>query len=380
MKYKNPIRIVLALVAVTTIAIVVGAGPRDAEWKKVNEAVNKGLPKTAIELLQPIIDQAIRDKAYPEAIKAIAKKIALEGNIQGNKPEEKITRMQAEVEKAPAEMKPMMEALLANWYWHFFQQNRYRFMHRTMTGESPGGDIMTWDLPRILGEIDKQFVKALSHEKELKATPIATYDALLEKGSVSDNYRPTLYDFVVHDALAFYSTPEQAGSKADDTFELLATMPIFAPANEFRKWEINTTDAESRIVKAIKLYQQLLQFHEKDTDQSAYLDADLLRLHFGYQTAFGDEKKATYKAVLKQFADKNAKHELSSQALYDLAVVMQSEGDLVEAHRLAQQGEKAFPKSVGGIQCFNLIWQIEMPAIGISTERSLEQADGRHQR
>ena len=33
-----------------------------------------------------------------------------------------------------------------------------------------------------------------------KSTPIATYDALLEKGSMPDAYRPTLYDFVAFDA------------------------------------------------------------------------------------------------------------------------------------------------------------------------------------
>ncbi len=69
-------------------------------WKKVAEADHKGLPRTAIKELEPIIEAAIKDKNYPEAIKAIAKKIALEGNIQGNKPEEKITRMQAEIARA----------------------------------------------------------------------------------------------------------------------------------------------------------------------------------------------------------------------------------------------------------------------------------------
>ena len=73
---------------------------REALWKKVDEAVSKGLPKTAIEALQPIIDSALKDKAYPEAIKAIAKRIALEGQIQGNKPEERLTRLAAEIAKA----------------------------------------------------------------------------------------------------------------------------------------------------------------------------------------------------------------------------------------------------------------------------------------
>ena len=38
-------------------------------WKKVDDAVQKGLPKSAIEALSPIVDAAIADKAYSEAIK-----------------------------------------------------------------------------------------------------------------------------------------------------------------------------------------------------------------------------------------------------------------------------------------------------------------------
>ena len=103
----------------------------------MDEAVNKGLPKTAIQELEPIIAAALKDKDYPEAIRAIAKKIALEGNIQGNKPEERITRMKAEIAKAPKEMTPMMDAILAHWYWHYFQQNRWRFVQRTADGRRP---------------------------------------------------------------------------------------------------------------------------------------------------------------------------------------------------------------------------------------------------
>ena len=89
------------------------AGPRDAQWKQVEEAIKKGLPKTAITNLEPIIQGALKDKAYAEAVKAIGQKIALEGNIQGNKPEEKITRLEAEIAKAPKEMVPLLDTLLA---------------------------------------------------------------------------------------------------------------------------------------------------------------------------------------------------------------------------------------------------------------------------
>src|SRR5213080_1096391 len=119
---------VVALIILNMTALSVIAGPRDAQWKKVEEAIKQGLPKTAITNLEPIIVGAMKDKAYAEAVKAIGQKIALEGNIQGNKPEEKIVRLEAEIAKAPKEMVPVLNTLLADWYWHYFQQNKWRFM------------------------------------------------------------------------------------------------------------------------------------------------------------------------------------------------------------------------------------------------------------
>jgi len=194
---------IVALLLVNMAALSVFAGPRDAQWKKVEEAIKQGLPKTAITNLEPIIQGAMKDRAYAEAVKAIGQRIALEGNIQGNKPEEKIVRLEAEIAKAPKEMAPVLDTLLADWYWHYFQQNKWRFMQRTATAQQPGKDFTTWDLPRLFAEIDKQFQKALAAEKILKATPVTAWNDLLQKGTMPDSLRPTLYDFIVHEALEF---------------------------------------------------------------------------------------------------------------------------------------------------------------------------------
>jgi uncharacterized protein YfaS (alpha-2-macroglobulin family) len=359
----------LSLLAVLFMTSTSFAGPRDDLWKQVDEAVQKGLPQTAIERLEPIIAGAIKDKSYAEAIKAIGRKIALEGNIQGNKPEEKIVRLQQEIAKAPAEMVPMMEAVLAHWYWHYFQQNRWRFMQRTATDQSPGEDFTTWDLPRIFAEIDKQFAKALAAEDKLKTTPVGDYDDLLDKGNVPDTYRPTLFDFVAHEALRFYSSGEQAAAKPQDSFDLMADSPVFSDVADFCGWQVETTDETSPLVKAIRLYQNLLKFHQKDEDTTALIDADLNRLEFGFNKAFGEEKNDRYKAALKKFTDKWGDHEIAARALHNWASVLHDEGELVEARRLAERGMNAFPETVGGRRCFNLIQQIEAKSSQISTER-----------
>jgi hypothetical protein len=238
------------------------AGKRDALWNEVEDAASKGLPKTAVEKLGAIKAGALTDKAWPEAIKAVARRIVFEAQIQGAKPEEKIARMEVEIAKAPAEMQPVMQAILANWYWEYFQQNRWRFMRRTAVGSIPGidepgapaaegaeakpaKDFTTWDLPRLFAEIDRQFTKALSAEAELKKIAVASFDELLVKGTVPDSYRPTLFDFLAHEALAFYASGEQAAAKAEDQFEIAADGPMFGTTEEFLKW--NVADPASQV-------------------------------------------------------------------------------------------------------------------------------------
>jgi len=340
-----------------------------AHWKAYDAALKKGLPKTAITHLEPIIKETLAKKQYAEAIKAIGKKIALEGNIQGNKPQEKIRRLEAEIAKAPKEMVPVMDAILANWCWHYFQQNRWRFLQRTRTGAAPGKDFETWDLPRIFSEIDKQFTKALAGKAVLQKTPVAKYDELLNKGSQPDAYRPTMYDFLVYNALQFYSSGEQAGAKASDAFELSAKDPVFDSAEKFMAWKIQTTDNESRTVKALELFQDLLRFHQNDKDKSAFIDADLARINFGQNKSFGEEKNTRYRGTLEGFIKRWADHRISSRARFHLASNLNQEGDKVKAHRIAGQGRDAFPKSPGGAMCHNLINQIEAKSSQITVER-----------
>jgi len=359
----------LKTAALITASVAIVSTAVALDWKKVYEARDKGLPKTAIEELRPIIADAMKNKRHAEAIKAICTKIAFEGNIEGNKPEEKITRLETEIATAPAEMKPMMQAVLANWYWHYFQQNRRRFQQRTQTAEAPGKDFTTWDLPRILAEIDRHFTAALANGKELKGTPVEQFNDLLEKGSVPDAYRPTMFDFLAHEALEFYQAAEQGAAKAEDEFEIAAESPVFGSRAAFVQWKPGATDTVSPKLKAVLLYQNLITFHEKDADKTALIDADLWRLAFAKNQAVGPEVNDRCKAALKRFVDEWADHEISARALFAWAGVFQSENELVEAHKLAKRGADVFPKSYGGVQCHNLIQQLEAKQVTINTER-----------
>ena len=242
-------------------------------------------------------------------------------------------------------------------------------MQRTATATAPGTDFTTWDLPRLFAEIDKHFQSALASPGLLKKTPVSTYDALLEKGALPDSYRPTLYDFLANEALKFYTSGEQAAAKPEDAFEIAADVPIFGNSETFLGWNPDTTDLDSPKLKAIRLYQELLRFHQNDRDLSAFLDADIGRLVYAHNVAFGETKSARFKDALKAVADKWADHELSALAIYHWARTLQQEDSLVEARSTAQRGANAHRDSAGGKLCRNLIAEIEAKSANIMTER-----------
>jgi hypothetical protein len=342
---------------------------RKTMWKQVQESVSQGLPKTAAEKLQSIYDGAMKDKAFPEATKAIAYKIVLEGQIEGGNPAESIQRMQSAIDTAPVEMKPMMHALQGSWYWAYFQQHRWQFANRTATATAPGDDFTTWDLARLFQEIDKHYAEALKDAKTLQAIPIASWDDLLDKGNVPVAYRPTLFDFLAFHAIEFYASGEQAGSLRQEAFEIDGSSPALGTVDEFLTWQPETKDQQSPKLKGIRLLQSLLAFHRIDTDPTAFLEADLTRLRFVYNLAVGEEKSDRYQAALKRFADQYAKHELSARARARWAELLVAAQDRVTAREIAIQGKNAFPESVGGTECHNIIVEIEQPSASIQTER-----------
>ena len=176
-------RLAWGIIALLTLATSLTAGPRDAQWREVEDARHKGLPKTAIEKLEVIIRGSMADRADAEAIKAIGLKIALEAEIQGNKAEEKILRMQAESESAPAEDEASDGGDPRALVLAVFPGEPLAVHAADADRGLAGTGHPNLDLARILAEIDRHFTAALANEGVLKATPVADYNDLLRKGS-----------------------------------------------------------------------------------------------------------------------------------------------------------------------------------------------------
>ena len=343
------------------------AAPRDAAWNQVKQHLGKDLPKSAVAVLKTIDQQARAEKAWPEAVRATAQRVLLDGRIaEGKDAIGRITGMDAELATAPAEMHPMLQALQALWLWEYFYQNRWQFMQRTQTAAKPGGDIQTWDLKRILAEIDGRFNTALTNREALRKTPIGDYDMLISKGTAPDALRPTLYDFLVHQILSFYTTEEQVNAAAEDAFTFDNNSPAFGTTAEFLAWQPPSTDEKSWKLKAIKLYQELLAFHQADV--SPRIHVDLQRLGWAKDAVTGEHADKRLEERLREIIQAAEGNELQSLARANLAHLLIGQKRMTEARAIAIAGRDAFPESAFRAMCVNAIEAVEQKECTVSTE------------
>jgi uncharacterized protein YfaS (alpha-2-macroglobulin family) len=344
-----------------------GAATREEQWKQVEEDMNKDLPKSAITKLEAIDASARADKAWAEAIRATAQRIMMQGRIEeGERPTAAIELMQKAIVDSPAEMKPMLELINALWLWSYFQENEWSFRERSPDAGPVGDDIKTWDLRRILSEIDKGFQKALAQADELKKIPVAEFGKLYKKGTLSDELRPTVYDLVAHEVISYYAADQLATVEAEDAFSFLVDSPAFGTMEEFLAWTPEGGDAASNQRRAIVLYQQLLRFHQNNA--VARMHVNLERLEWAKNAVSGGDTAVVMEKRLRECVELSAGQDQQAMVRALLADHLVKQKRMVEALEVAKAGGETGNSKLYRDLCFAIVDRILAPEISLHTE------------
>jgi hypothetical protein len=316
-------------------------------------------------------------KAAPaELARDIATRVITDTRDRPGDDPERLILLAAAIEKAPAEARAVLEAIRANWTWAFFMNNRWRFAQRTGGGATADdlASIASWDLPKIVGEIRARFAAAIAQKDAIQKLSVAEWNAVIEPGTMPDAYRPTVWDVIVRDALAFAESGERGLVDPEDAFELSADGPALGTRDEFLAWRPDedpaVTDRDSPLVQAAGHYRSLLEFHKPDADRTAVLAADLDRILWAAGHAVGDDVGARRQAALEAFIARAGDHETAAMARFHLASVVREQGDLVEARAIATKAVEQHPQSPGARLCKNLIAEVEGKALAVFVERT----------
>ena len=117
-----------------------------AAWHKVDSLEQQGLTRSALEVVEEIYSAAKKDNNQPQFIKSIFYKLKYGNYIEEDSHIKIINDVKAEIDSASFPANAILQSILANIYWQYYQNNRWRFQQRTETVNFDNEDFQTWDL------------------------------------------------------------------------------------------------------------------------------------------------------------------------------------------------------------------------------------------
>jgi len=353
-------------------------------WKQVEAFEREELPKSALQIVEQIEALAIKDQNQTQQIKTLLFKSKFALILEEDAQLKIVNSFKTAISNKPAPIKNVLENMLATIYWQYFQQNRYRFYNRTKVADKTvATDFRTWDLQTLFNEIQLHYQQSLKNKELLQQEDLTDYSSILNEQTDSKRYRPTLYDLLAHNALEFYQTHENSITKPAYKFEI-DDEAYLSDSKTFSKLELRSKDSTSLELQALKIYQDLIQFHLKNNQLEALTDVNILRYNFVEQHATFQNKDSLFIEAYKTEAERIKTHEASGLYQFEIANLYYQQGQeyqsgtnktnrwkIKDAEQLCNSIIKRFPKSRAAEKSNILLEQIHQESLSILSESYL---------
>ncbi len=169
----------------------------DKLWKKVTSFEQKSLPKSALKVVDKIYKKAQKEQNTSQMVKSFLYQSKYTMILEEDAMLKIVQRIKTQIDRAKFPAKNIFENVLANMYWQYFQQNRWRFYDRTNTkNKVDTTDFRTWDLRTLFNEIHLYFQKSLENAEQLQQFSLEKIKSLLIIEKEAKKYQPTLFDFL----------------------------------------------------------------------------------------------------------------------------------------------------------------------------------------
>ncbi|MBL7747480.1 MAG: alpha-2-macroglobulin, partial [Chitinophagaceae bacterium] len=352
----------------------------EQEWKRVETLAKKNRPGSAYKEAQNIYELAKKEQQDVQAVKAL---VYMSGLLSENREQNKlfsIREIEKELINSPEPIRSILKSLLAEVYWGYFQEIRWKLYSRSKTENYKSYDPDTWNADDFHHKIGELYQTSLQNEKILQSASLDIYDPILVKGNARV-LRPTLFDLLAHRAFEYFRNDERDITKPGYALDLdLAT--AFAPAEEFTLRILNSQDSITEQHPALVILRKLLLFHLTDENPAALIDADIKRIEFVNSRSIHPNVSQFYYSALERIVNAYENHPAAAQAWYLMAKVHERSASLWKpfgdtAHRYDKVKAKDICEKVlyqqrvseGSVNCENLLNTMSQRSIQFSIEK-----------
>ncbi|WP_462264685.1 alpha-2-macroglobulin family protein [Mucilaginibacter sp.] len=333
---------------------------------RIDSLASAGLPKSALNEVTRLDQLARKRQDAPEIIRAVIYRTTFQSYLEENALAAIITTLNNDVKRSSYPVRPVLQSLLAEMYWKYYQQNRWQINQRT-TLDKPDPDFTRWDLRTLIAETSRLYKSSLQEADHEQQTPLSILDGVLAGDQGTRYLRPTLYDLLVHRAFDFYLAEEPALPLPRLPFRLTDAR-LFGDSRAFVDLAITTTDTASTYYQGLRYLQQVTAFHLRQGHREAVADLDLKRLEFLQGKATLPGKDSLYLQALRQTEATFADKPLSADALVLIGRYHQRKDSLRTAMAYLRRAAARYPESLGGRNAAIAITEIEQQDLLVTLE------------
>jgi hypothetical protein len=305
---------------------------QDTTWARIDTLEKQGLYRSAWDVVNHLYTTAVHQGDKQTEIKALIYQLKYRQRLDEGSEEANLRQVDSLLQKATGVPRAILQSMLAEMYLRYAQANRYRLLERLPLAGAQSADVSTWALQDLYRRITSLYEASLSDAERLKKIPLAQLQVIVDTGKNTLSTQPTLFDLLAHRALSYYQEDPQAALAPAARF--LIDQPIaLADADQFVHWQPEGNDTTTLALKAIRLYQELIQWHSSDSDPSARTAADLDRLQYMYAHAILPGKDTLYRDALTALHRKALPKAIADEVAYQLAQWYWSEGSQYDAYQ-----------------------------------------------
>jgi uncharacterized protein YfaS (alpha-2-macroglobulin family) len=368
---KNELMSKFPILGLLVLSLCIWAGPQqaksqttmsqryEAEWKEIDSLEAQGLPQSALSKVEALYVRIKKGTEPDQFVKAIIYREKFKSQLEEKGQVKAIQRLEAEVEQSDFPVKQVLYSMLGELYSQYLTENYWQIAQRTQTAGFDNNDLETWSATQFMETASKYYNLSLEDER-LLGIPIKNFSAIMTEGNLDEPLRPTLYDFLAHRVIDYFSN-DRSYLPAPAYKFYLNQPEVFGDASAFVALKFETKDQESYQLKTVLLLQDLIRRHLADADPVALIDVDLKRLQFLREKSSVPDKESLYLAALNRLKARYSASPVYTEILHAIASwhVQQpyetgqeaNRNNLITAKELCDEAIRRFPKSYGAAHC-----------------------------
>ncbi|HEY6931676.1 MAG TPA: MG2 domain-containing protein, partial [Thermoanaerobaculia bacterium] len=368
-----PLLIVLlcALGAQKDPAHVSAAASPAEDWKEIDRLVSQQQFDEALRRVSARREVAAKAGDEPEWTKALIREVQLRIGLHGYETAVRFLKEQP----WPRGLLPRteLELFYAQSLVTYFHAYSWEIHQRERVESTGAVDLKAWTGPQIYAEALRAYLRLWKEREALGRESVKALSEFVDVNDYPGRIRDTVRDAVTYFLAAHLSDGSGwSPAESNEVFRLDLSRLL---RDDRASTEATRLDSESvhPLVKAVAVLADLEAWHGERREREGAFEARLERLRRLFAAFAEEEDRGKIERDLEDRLPGVADLPWFSMGKAQLAEFVERpdlSGDLVRAHSIAGEGQKAYPSSIGGQRCLAMVERIEAPGYQLSAMQS----------